>query len=151
MSENPYEVGLSSQPDVSADTIAILDDEHDRLDAMVPILRKRYPALNVVTFDNAPDINAWFAGNLHLCILICLDHDLGPNRKRDGAVFDPGIGRDVSDYLASRDPVCPIIIHTTNTDARPGMISALEDGGWVVSYVSPYSDLLGSRGVGASG
>ena len=131
------------------DTIAILDDEPDRLDAMVPILRKRYPRLNAVTFDNAPDINAWFADNLECCVLICLDHDLGPNRKRDGAVFDPGIGRDVSDYLATREPCCPIITHTTNTDARPGMISTLEDAEWKVSYVSPYSDVLWVREVWA--
>ena len=90
------------------DTIAILDDEPDRLDAMVPILRKRYPRLNAVTFDNAPDINAWFADNLECCVLICLDHDLGPNRKRDGAVFDPGIGRDVLTTLRLASHVAPL-------------------------------------------
>ena len=134
---------------MNRDTIAILDDEPDRLRAMEPILAKRYPQYNVVTFDNAPDINAWFEANLPSCILICLDHDLGPTRKRDGADFDPGIGRDVSDYLASRDPICPVIIHTTNTDARPGMIFGLEDAGWIVSYVSPYSDVLWVREVWA--
>lgn len=117
---------------------------------MVPLLDERYPRLSVVTFDNAPDINAWLADNLNLCVLICLDHDLGPNRTRDGAVFDPGIGRDVADYLASRNPVCPIIIHTTNTGARPGMIAVLEDAGWVVSYVSPYEDVLWIREVWAN-
>ena len=130
---------------MTADTIAILDDEPERLEAMMPVLRELYPALKLISFDNAPDINTWFADNLKSCVLICLDHDLGPNRKRDGRVFDPGIGRDVADYLASRGPVCPIIIHTTNTAARPGMIFVLEDGGWDVSYVSPYSDLLWVR------
>ena len=130
-------------------TIAILDDEPDRLHAMTPILAERYPQFTVVTFDNAPDINAWFADNINSCVLICLDHDLGPTRKRDGADFDPGIGRDVSDYIATREPICPIIIHTTNTDARPGMILGLEDAGWVVSYVSPYADVLWVREVWA--
>ncbi|MFK7768822.1 MAG: cyclic-phosphate processing receiver domain-containing protein [Mariniblastus sp.] len=115
------------------DTIAILDDEFDRLEAMVPILAKRYPQLKVVTFDNAPGINAWFEENLESCVLICLDHDLGPNRERDGKVFDPGIGRDVTEFLSTREAVCPIIIHTTNTIARPGMIFILEDAGWSVS------------------
>ncbi len=130
-------------------TIAILDDEPDRLQAMAPILAQRFPDFSVVTFDNAPDINAWFADNLSVCALICLDHDLGPNRKRDGKVFDPGIGRDVANYLATREPVCPVIIHTTNTDARPGMIFVLEDAGWAVSYVSPYEDVLWIREVWA--
>jgi hypothetical protein len=55
---------------VNQGTIAILDDERDRLDAMVPIVQKRYPDLNVVTFDNAPDINDWFADELQSCVLI---------------------------------------------------------------------------------
>lgn len=121
--------------------VAILDDESDRIRAMVPILNQRFPDLNVVTFENAPDINQWFAENLESCRLICLDHDLGPNQRRDGVVFDPGIGRDVADYLATRNPVCPIIIHTTNTIARPGMIRVLEEAQWIVTYVSPYSDV----------
>ena len=123
-------------------TIAILDDEPDRLRAMVSQLRERYPHFSTVTFDNAPDINAWFADNLESCVLICIDHDLGPNRRRGGEAFDPGTGRDVADYLAPRDSVCPVIIHTTNVDARPGMISTLADAGWAVSYVSPYEDIL---------
>ena len=132
---------------MNARTIAILDDESDRLDAMTPVLQRKYPRHKVVTFDNAPDMNAWFASHLDSCALICLDHDLGPNRSRDGRVFDPGIGRDVADYLASREPVCPVIIHTTNTVARPGMILALEDAAWSVSFVSPYDDVLWIREV----
>jgi hypothetical protein len=116
---------------------------------MLSILHERFPQFPVVTFDNAADINAWFADHLHTCVLICLDHDLGPNRRRDGALFDPGTGRDVSDFLAARDPVCPILIHTTNTDARPGMILTLEDATWPVSYVSPYEDVLWIREVWA--
>ena len=129
------------------DTVAILDDEPDRLAAMVPILQHQYSKLNVVTFDNAPDMQAWFRENLTTCVLICLDHDLGPNRRRDGKVFDPGIGRDVAEYLAMQPPVCPILIHTTNTHARPGMLLVLEDGGWKVTYVSPYDDVLWIREV----
>ena len=132
-----------------ADTVAILDDEPDRLNAMAPLLRERFPQFTVVAFDNAPDINAWLADNLQSCVLICLDHDLGPNRQRDGDVFDPGTGRDVANNLAACFPVCPIIIHTTNTDARPGMIFALEDAGWAVSYVSPYEDVRWIREVWA--
>jgi len=129
------------------DTITILDDEPDRLHAMVPLLRERLPDVDIVTFDNAPGINAWLAEHLPSCVLICLDHDLiliggRDNKYEDSKVIDPGTGRDVADFLATRDPVCQVIIHTTNTLARPGMIAALEDAGWEVSYVSPYEDLL---------
>lgn len=123
-------------------TIAILDDEPERIQAMRAWLSAHYASRPVVDFDNAPDMNDWFAANLTECRLICLDHDLGPNRRRDGEIFDPGIGRDVANFLASQSPVCPVIIHTTNHIARPGMISTLQDAGWKVSYVSPYADLL---------
>ncbi len=123
-------------------TVAILDDEPERLHAMTTLLGERFPVHQVVTFDNAPDFNAWLADNLQSCVVICLDHDLGPNRKRQGTVFDPGVGRDVVNYLAGRVPNCPVVIHTTNTNARPGMISTLEECGWLVSFVSPYEDTL---------
>ena len=128
-------------------TIAILDDEPDRLTAMQPLLAQHAAASNVVTFDNAPDMIQWLVDNLESCELICLDHDLGPNRQRAGDVFDPGIGRDVVDHLATREPVCPVIIHTTNLEARPGMIDTLQTSGWTVSYVSPYEDDLWIREV----
>ena len=128
-------------------TIAILDDEPDRLNAMQPLLTSRFPSFVVSTFDNAPDMIDWLREHLDSCILICLDHDLGPNRNRDGEVFDPGIGRDVVDYLATRKPTCHIIIHTTNTDAAPGMEFALRDASWSCSRVVPYEDVLWIREV----
>ncbi|NQT13686.1 MAG: hypothetical protein HQ582_13115 [Planctomycetes bacterium] len=123
-----------------ANTIAILDDEPDRIDAMAPLLRRHFPNQEVKTFDNAPDMIEWLREHLDRCVLLCLDHDLGPNRTRDGATFDPGIGRDVVDYLATRDPVCPVIIHTTNALAAPGMEAALGDAGWACARVVPYGD-----------
>lgn len=122
-------------------TIAILDDEPDRLEEMLRVLPVRLTNYDIVTFKNAPDINAWFKNNLHQCALICLDHDLGPLQNRDGQKFDPGIGQDVADFLGTCKPVCDIVIHTTNLIARPGMIDALQSAGWQVSYVDPYSDV----------
>ena len=72
--------------------------------------------------------------------LICLDHDLGSNRVRNGEAFDPGTGRDVADYLATREPACAVIIHTTNHLADPGMAMVLEDSGWEQQRVVPYND-----------
>src|SRR5262249_54281609 len=63
--------------------------------------------------------------------LLCLDHDLGPNRRRDGEVFDPGTGRDVVDYLLTWEPACPVIVHSSNGPAAAGMRQALKEAGWV--------------------
>lgn len=121
--------------------IVILDDEQDRIEAMLPCLQRGFAEYDVVVFDNAPDTIQWLSSGLERVRLICLDHDLGPNQLRDGAVFDPGTGRDVADYLASRPPVCPVIIHTTNHVAAPGMIRVLNEANWKTSQVSPYGDL----------
>jgi len=121
--------------------VAILDDEPERIREMTCALLGREPRCEVVAFDNAPDMIVWLAGHLEEAALICLDHDLGPNRVRNGEVFDPGTGRDVANYLATRKPTCRVLIHTTNTLAAPGMAMALEDAEWAHSRVVPYNDL----------
>ena len=122
-------------------TIAILDDDLDRIRRMTEILSFRFPKFAIAAFDNAPEMITWLRDNLAATNLICLDHDLGPNRIRDGETFDPGTGRDVADFLAGRAPVCPAIIHTTNNLAAPGMQMVLEDAGWPFSRVVPFNDL----------
>jgi hypothetical protein len=121
--------------------IAILDDEPERIAAMLPCLATQCPGHETVVFDNAPDMISWLA--VHSCdaSLMCLDHDLGPNRSRNGVLFDPGTGRDVADFLSTKAPSCPVIVHTTNYLAAPGMLQVLEESGWTVSRVSPYADL----------
>lgn len=124
-----------------ATTIAILDDEPERIEAMVQALSRHLPDVATTTFDNAPEMIDWLREHLNRCGVICLDHDLGPNRIRGAGVFDPGTGRDVVDFLATRVPVCPVIIHTTNSLAAPGMEASLQESGWRCSRVVPYDDL----------
>lgn len=127
--------------DMKTARIAILDDEKRRCLAM------REQALQVASgaelhfFDNAPDIIEWFKAELSNVVLISLDHDLGPNRERDGEVFDPRTGRDVVDYLCTCQPVCPVLIHSSNSPAAQGMHFALEDAGWQNERVIPFGDV----------
>lgn len=124
-----------------AGLIFILDDEMDRIAAMREVIKWDLPGHELVWFDNAPDTIAWLRKNTAEISLIGLDHDLGPNRFREGEVFDPGIGRDVADFLAGIAPICPIIIHSTNDLAVPGMKRVLEEAGWNCRSVMPYGDL----------
>ena len=94
-----------------------------------------------VFFDNAPDMIAWLRTSLSTVSLLCLDHDLGPNRERDGETFDPGVGRDVVNFLVEHDASCQIVIHSTNAPAADGMQFALRDAGWKVERVVPSHDL----------
>jgi hypothetical protein len=121
--------------------IAILDDDLNRLAAMRALLVKWFHGCEIAVFENAPDMVAWLKENLQTVGLLSLDHDLGPNQLRDGVEFDPGTGRDVADFLATRPPQCNVILHTTNSLAAPGMLQVLEDAGWSVSRVVPYGDL----------
>ncbi len=130
--------------------IVILDDEPQRIHAMLTCLDRKHPQFERIAFDNAPEMNAWLREHVAECELICLDHDLGPTRRRENEGFDPGVGQDVVVLLAEFPPVCPVIVHTTNTIARPGMLSTLADASWRVSYVSPYDDTRWIREVWAA-
>ena len=124
-----------------------MDDDDERLSSMNALIGKDYPDYETVLIDNAPDTVEWLKENLSSAVLISLDHDLGPNRERDGETFDPGTGRDVVDYLVTENPICPVIVHTTNHVARDGMIFALEGSGWKTSFVIPHDDLEWIHGI----
>ena len=122
-------------------TILVLDDDEDRVATMMKVLAGRFDQFKHVFFDNAPETIAWLKDNLKDVALICLDHDLGPNRQFGDGQFDPGTGRDVVAYLVSQTPHCPVIVHTTNSWAAPGMEMALKEAGWKCSRVIPSADL----------
>ena len=64
--------------------------------------------------------------------LLSLDHDLYKQNESDP---DPGCGRDVANYLAKQKPLCPVIIHSTNTNAAWGMHNELTSAGWNVEII----------------
>jgi CheY-like chemotaxis protein len=121
--------------------IAILEDDPGRIQAMEKRLQASFPDYSAIFFNNAPDIIAWLKGHLHKCLLLSLDHDLGPSWERNGQLFDPGIGRDVVDYLITQLPQCPVILHTSNSDAEIGMEMALKEANWHCERVIPCPSL----------
>ena len=124
--------------------MVILDDTAARVTAMRAVLRIVLPRVEVAAFDNAPDLIDWLPVGLGDAVLISLDHDLGPPRERadgGGGRFDPGIGRDAVDVLAMYAPRCPVIVHSSNSLAVPGMLRVLRESGWRCSAVMPSDDL----------
>lgn len=121
--------------------IAILEDDPGRIQAMEKRLKESFPDCSAMFFNNAPDIIAWIKQHLHECLLLSLDHDLGPSWERSGQLFDPGIGRDVVDYLITQLPQCPVILHTSNGDAEIGMEMALKGANWQYERVIPCHSL----------
>jgi hypothetical protein len=124
-----------------ANKILILEDTAARVGEMRIVMRELLSEYEPVVFDNVPDLLQWMEEHLAEVSLICLDHDLGPTRSRDGQAFDPGIGRDVVDVLGMRAPVCPVIVHSSNSIAVPGMLRVLREAGWRCSAVMPSDDL----------
>jgi hypothetical protein len=121
--------------------IAILEDDGARTAAMRVRLTESFPNYEFVFFNNAPDMIELLRDHLPSAVLICLDHDLGPSRTRNGEAFDPGTGQDVVNYLATQNPLCPVIIHTANYLAAPGMELMLSESGWTCCRVVPVDNL----------
>jgi hypothetical protein len=121
-------------------TIFILEDNNERIVAMRACILARFPTLAIAVTQSTSEAVNWLESNLLRAIAISLDHDL--ERPLDQpAVPDPGSGRDVADWLARHKPVCPIVIHSTNTHAALGMELCLQDAGWQVERITPYNDL----------
>ena len=112
--------------------LLILDDDQARLrgfDEIVPRLGSDWA---IRAWRNAPSMMAEIDALLGEAQLISLDHDLYKDSPSDP---DPGSGRMIADHLAKRDPVCPVIVHSTNTDAAWGMFNELTSGEWKVELV----------------
>jgi hypothetical protein len=118
-------------------TIAVLEDNLDRIAAMGDCLEDKFPFFERRFFRTAPDAIAWLTDNHSKLTCLSLDHDLEPATSQDG---DPGTGRVVADFLATLAPRCPVIIHTTNRLAADGMEFVLLDSGWPVERIMPYED-----------
>lgn len=118
----------------------ILEDNFDRMAVMRDCLRRRFDIRSPAFWQTAH----WFIENIEPELaqahLISLDHDLDDVVHRDGKAEDAGTGRDVADFLASKSPVCPIIIHSTNVPAAIGMQAVLDDAGWQTTRITPYDD-----------
>ena len=121
--------------------VAILDDEPTRRAEMQSCMNRTVPAALPEFFDNAPDMIAWLARHIDDVALVSLAHDLGPNRLRDGMLFDPGSGRDVTDFLGEMDRRFPVVVHTQNGPAGRTMVAMLERYDWRCVRVEPDDDL----------
>ncbi len=69
--------------------------------------------------------------------LISLDHDLNP---QPGVTANPGTGLEVAKFLAGHLPVCPVIIHSSNSDAAWSMHNEFRFAGWKVDRVGPIGE-----------
>jgi ADP-ribosylglycohydrolase len=115
-------------------TILILEDNEERIAGFrraVAMLGAEYE-LNIWrdAFSMISECGAHFPS----AALISLDHDLNPLPH---AVSDPGTGLDVARFLGDFVPVCPVLIHSSNTDRAYSMHNELRFAGWDADRVGP--------------
>lgn len=85
--------------------------------------------LEVKLWDDAMAMQSECEHYLPNAALISLEHDL-----------DRGCGLDVAKFLAERKPVCPVIVHTMNTDRSFSMYNELRFANWMVDRVGPIGE-----------
>jgi DNA-binding NtrC family response regulator len=114
-------------------TILILEDDRGRVERFKAALKHLGADFEVKVWPNAKKMISEIDDYLQTSVLISLDHDLNPIRAGE----DAGDGLDVAKFLASRAPLCPVIIHTSNITRCEMMMGELEPAGWTVKRTGP--------------
>ena len=112
--------------------LLILDDDRARLRGFDEIAPRLGEDWVIKAWRDAPSMISEIEILLGGAQLISLDHDLYKDSPSDP---DAGSGRMIADFLSKRDPICPVIVHSANTDAAWGMFNELTSGGWKVELV----------------
>ena len=115
-------------------TIILLEDDADRVRGFESAVPQLGPAYRLRTWRDAHRMMAECHEILADAALISLDHDLN---KETPESPDPGDGVDVASFLARLPCLCPVILHTSNTDRVWSMHNEFRFGGWDAEHVTP--------------
>lgn len=115
-------------------TILILEDNDERIAAFQKTAAGLGDGIELKVWRDAPSMMAECESWFPTAALISLDHDLNP---MPGATVEPGTGVDVARFLGDFMPVCPALIHSSNTDRVNSMLNELRFAGWIVDRVGP--------------
>lgn len=118
-------------------TVILLEDNADRIRDFEAAVASLGPEFRLRVWHDAPTMVAECLPVLTQCCLISLDHDLNPLAH---AAQDPGTGLEVAEFLASQQPVCPVIIHTSNTERRWSIHNEFRFARWRVEIVPPIGE-----------
>ena len=118
-------------------TILILEDDAGRIAGFEAAVATLGPGFRLWLWRDAPTMLAECRPALARACLISLDHDLAP---KPGGPANPGTGLEVAEFLGRQPPVCPVLIHTSNSERRWTMHKAFRAGHWRVGVVLPAGD-----------
>jgi ADP-ribosylglycohydrolase len=115
-------------------TILMLEDNDERITAFQKIAGVLGDGFELKVWRDAPSMINECEEFFPTTALISLDHDLN---STPGAKTDPGTGVDVARFLGDFMPVCPVLLHSSNTDRVYSMHNELRFAGWIVDRVGP--------------
>src|SRR6266850_423424 len=115
-------------------TILILEDNEERIADFKKAVGRLGNGYELKVWLDAHSMRAECETFFNTAALISLDHDLN---AAPGTTIDPGTGLDVACYLGDFLPVCPVLLHSSNTDRVYSMHNELRFAGWTVDRVGP--------------
>ena len=121
--------------------IAILEDNLDRQAIMRRCLADRFYTFDAHFFDESEAMIRFLEESLSETLVISLDNDLELKPGPRGTMIDPGSGVEVAEHLSRQLPACPIVVHTTNSDAAESMLAILRASDWRTHRVVPFDDM----------
>ena len=117
--------------------VLILEDKPERRAEFQRVAPMLGDQLQVLFWDDARRMQEECERYLPNAALISLEQDLD---VPSGAKADPGCGLEVAKFLAEKKPVCPVIVHTANTDRSFSILNELRFAEWRVDRVGPVGD-----------
>lgn len=108
-------------------TVLILDDRAERRAEFERVASDL--GLRVKVWNDATRMRSECEMFFPDAALISLEHDL-----------DGETGLDVAKFLAEKKPVCPVIVHTSNTDRSYSICNELRFADWRVDRVGPIGE-----------
>ncbi|HET7623810.1 MAG TPA: ADP-ribosylglycohydrolase family protein [Verrucomicrobiae bacterium] len=118
-------------------TLLILEDNPDRSAQFRAAIKELGEEWSIQIWPDAPSMIAQCEQYFENAHLISLDHDLNP---QPGVTTDPKSGLEVAKFLTSHLPICPVIIHSSNTDASWSMHNEFRFAGWSAERVGPIGE-----------
>lgn len=116
--------------------VLILEDDAERLRRFQAVVERWRGDLIIRSWRNAFAMLAELPEAIDRAILISLDHDLLPMMPNE----DPGDGLEIAMWLHGHPPMCPVIVHSSNSARAQRMLGELELAGWDGVRVVPYGD-----------
>ena len=118
-------------------TIAVLEDDQRRITAIRAAAKQHFADYDLRIFISAREMIDWLVNAPQDVRALSLDCDLD-STALDGN--DCGTGEDVTAFLVSNLPDCPVLIHSSNALRAPAMHMELTLAGRERVKLCPFTD-----------